>query len=118
MNTSRFIGRNIARFKFAQNYFILFFSMITALSTLTLALDISVIYIFTLLPIIVIIIWSIGYVIDKKGILKNDLAQSIPQQLKGQKYNTKIIWEEIVIPQMKEMFKEILKELIKERGAD
>lgn len=108
---SNIIGRNIARLKFAQSYFVIFASMITAISTLTIALNISIIYWFFLLPITTFFIWLIGYIIDKKGIYESYMTKTLLKNLEAQKIIYTQLWNEIIIPLFKKMFTEIINDL-------
>ena len=85
--------------------------MITAISTLTLALELPIISWFFLFPITTFLIWLVGYFVDKKGIYESFMTRTLIKNLEAQKIIQKEIWSEIIVPLFKEMFKEILKDL-------
>jgi len=114
MTLSRFIGRNVARLKFAHAYTVIFAYLITAISTFVLAVNLSFIYVFIFLPIALIFVWFAGYIIDKKGIYKADYSRTQLQHIEGIKSVHSILWRDVIIPQMKEMFKEILEDFREE----
>lgn len=112
--TSRFIGRNIARLKFAHSYTVMFAYLITAISTFVLAVNYPFYYVFILIPPAIILIWFAGYIIDKRGIYKADFSRTQLQHIEGSRMINSIIWRDVIIPQFREMLKEVLREILKE----
>lgn len=74
---SQFIGRQLARLKAGQSYYLIFMGTITALSTFSFAFQLNLWIILMLFPIALISVLFIGYFMDKKDIITIDHQKTI-----------------------------------------
>ena len=109
-NIRNFIGRNLARFKLGKDYIASISFMITALSTMAIFLKLSINIYVCSFPIIIIIGWFLGYIVDKKGILSSERKSLNLANLEVQL----IIWKEIMEKSINPILKETIKELLSE----
>lgn len=102
------IGTQMARIKFARDYFLVILNIITALSMLTLALEsvgvnltleVFIIIIFAAL----LIFWLVGYYIDKHKIIESDYAKMLENTAKGQVIIWTKVWDEVIQHKLEEL---------------
>ena len=109
---TNFIGTQMARIKFARDYFLVILNLITALSMLTLALEAVGIEVSLFLFIAIIILamavfWLVGFYIDKKGIVEADYSKMLENTVQGQVIIWKKIWKEVLKKDILELKKNV-----------
>jgi len=111
-----FIGKQMARFKFAQGYYTGIFGVITGISTAILALRLGTEWFFPLIITGIVLMFVVGYTVDKLGIVSADVEQTLKQMVVGSKHVNKIVWEEVIAPiEWKMLHKPIVDEIGKLR---
>ena len=114
MELSKFLGRQIARLKFARDYFTIILTSLTAISTTLLyiksiGIELGLEYYLFALIFILVTFWLVGYIVDKSKIKEYDQQRTIIQGTSG----TIILWEElmdqVIIPKLRELKEEVRK---------
>ncbi len=74
--TSRFLGRQLSRLKMAQSYYSIITSTVTAVSTLSFAFHIDLLWLLIIFPVLILATLVIGYFMDKHDITAEDSLKS------------------------------------------
>lgn len=82
---SRFVGRQISRLKYAKDYLLIISNLVSMLSLLTIAFDLTLFHFLLLVPIILLISFGFGYLLDKYNVFTYDLQASV--NIQHRKYN-------------------------------
>lgn len=98
----QFLGRQMARFQFSKNYLLAFVAGLTALSTTATWLEIPREWFFPLVITGTVLMFLVGYLLDKSGIVESDIEQTVKQQVEGSKLINKVVWETVIAPIQKE----------------
>ena len=118
MTISKLLGRNLARIKLGKDYILIITFSITAISTMSIFLDLPIPIFLTLIFIVLFIGWIIGYLVEKFKILE---AERTTLNLPNMKFQ-EIIWsnlmEKVFSTELLEIQKEAFKQAIKELGEE
>ncbi len=116
---NNFVGKQLARLRFGVTYIQMLYYAAVILGAIVLVIDnifgegiIGWLDSITILLIIFIFEWCIGYYTEKTGIVKKDRTlgslQNIPAAKIVQREVSKEVYREVIIPQMEEMFERVL----------
>lgn len=118
MKSREFLGRNIARIKFGKEYIAIISFMITAISTMSIFLNLSIPLFLIILVISLFFGWFLGYIFEKKGILSAERETLNLVNLRVQKKIWRALMEDVISPIIKETIKDAYKELGRELGKE
>lgn len=107
---SKIIGKQLARIKFAKDYVLIIFWILTGLSTFSTYIALKFSHFILLLIFSFFSLFLIGYIIDKTKIKEFDQQQTIIQNYKG----TNLLWKKAIFPNLKIIIKEAIIESQKE----
>lgn len=102
--TSR-LGRQTARLKFGYQIGAIMLWALLTTATVCSYLDLHPIFLPILFPFGLLMVWVIGYILQKKKILEEDIALQVEQNIKGVRRNNLIYWADIIFL-LETMYKE------------
>lgn len=77
LKSSRFVGTQLSRLKMGQSYYAIIVSTVNAVSLLSLAFHVSLLYLLLLFPVLLLGTYGVGYYLDKHDINAQDALKSI-----------------------------------------
>lgn len=114
MNKSKFLGKNLARLKLGKEYITIISFLITAISTLSLYLELSLPLFIICMFIALFLSWYIGYFIQKHKILDAERTTLQIPSMEAHVIIWKSIWEKVIHNKVKELIKENNEAFLKE----
>ena len=110
MKTKEFLGRNIARFKFGKEYVNMLTTMLTAISTTSIFLNLPFSIFFILIIFGSIFVWLLGYIVEKRKILEIERETTNMVNVRFQKKLWTILMNDVIGPIIKEIIIETKKQ--------